>query len=114
MPSVGPYVIPAAIHKIKHVIVIMQENRSFDSYFGTFPGADGLPKTTCVPDPASGGCVKPYHDSNDQNGQVDATADINGGKMNGFIGQAQKGLKGCSQTNNPACGGDQTDVMGFH
>src|SRR4029077_17351841 len=27
------------IHKIKHVIVIMQENRSFDSYFGTYPGA---------------------------------------------------------------------------
>ena len=25
------------IHKIKHVIVISQENRSFDSYFGTFP-----------------------------------------------------------------------------
>ena len=26
------------IHKIRHVIVIMQENRSFDSYFGTYPG----------------------------------------------------------------------------
>ena len=26
------------IHKIKHVVVIMQENRSFDSYFGTYPG----------------------------------------------------------------------------
>ena len=31
------------IHKIRHVVVIMEENRSFDSYFGTFPGADGLP-----------------------------------------------------------------------
>jgi len=31
------------IHKIKHVIVIIQENRSFDTYFGTFPGADGIP-----------------------------------------------------------------------
>jgi phospholipase C len=27
---------------IKHVFVIYQENRSFDSYFGTFPGADNL------------------------------------------------------------------------
>ncbi len=27
---------------IRHVIVIYQENRSFDSYFGTFPGADNL------------------------------------------------------------------------
>jgi phospholipase C len=27
---------------IKYVFVIFQENRSFDQYFGTFPGADGL------------------------------------------------------------------------
>ena len=59
--------IDPAIHKIKHVVVIMQENRSFDSYFGTFPGADGIPMkagvpTVCVPDPAKGGCQRPYHD----------------------------------------------------
>ncbi len=28
--------------KIKHVFVLFQENRSFDFYFGTYPGADGL------------------------------------------------------------------------
>ncbi len=28
--------------RIKHVFVIYQENRSFDSYFGTFPGAENL------------------------------------------------------------------------
>ncbi|MEJ2008237.1 MAG: alkaline phosphatase family protein, partial [Acidobacteriota bacterium] len=28
--------------KIKYVFVLYQENRSFDSYFGTFPGAEGL------------------------------------------------------------------------
>ena len=39
----GSYIVPPGIHKIKHVIVVMQENRSFDSYFGTFPGADGIP-----------------------------------------------------------------------
>ena len=33
----------AGIHKIQHVIIIMQENRSFDSYFGVYPGADGIP-----------------------------------------------------------------------
>src|SRR5437660_11646139 len=33
----------SGIHKIRHVVVIMQENRSFDSYFGTYPGADGIP-----------------------------------------------------------------------
>ena len=37
------------IHKIKHVVVIMQENRSFDSYFGTYPGADGIPMQNGVP-----------------------------------------------------------------
>ena len=57
----------AGIHKIKHVVIIMQENRSFDSYFGTYPGADGLPPGVCVPDPMSGGCVAPFHDSADQN-----------------------------------------------
>src|SRR5450432_2226311 len=31
------------IHKIAHVVVIMQENRSFDTYFGTYPGVDGIP-----------------------------------------------------------------------
>ncbi|MGH3302459.1 MAG: alkaline phosphatase family protein, partial [Streptosporangiaceae bacterium] len=41
--SAGWYIVPPGIHKIKHVIVIMQENRSFDSYFGTYPGADGIP-----------------------------------------------------------------------
>ena len=52
-----PFQREAGIHKIKHVIVIMQENRSFDTYFGTYPGADGIPMqngvpTVCVPDPA--------------------------------------------------------------
>jgi phospholipase C len=28
--------------RIKHVFVVYQENRSFDSYFGTFPGAENL------------------------------------------------------------------------
>src|SRR5229473_506127 len=113
------------IHKIKHVIVIMQENRSFDSYFGTYPGADGIPmqngvSTVCVNDPRTGQCVKPYHDSQDLNhggphGQVDATNDINGGKMDGFIAEAEHGKKGCVDPNNPACtSAGTTDVMGYH
>src|ERR1700687_6031178 len=70
-PSLTPQA-ASGIHKIQHVVVIMQENRSFDQYFGTYPGADGLPTqngqfTTCVPDPATNVCVKPYHDSSDLN-----------------------------------------------
>src|SRR5256885_2859891 len=56
------------IHTIKHVIVVMQENRSFDSYFGTFSGADGIPMrggrpTDCIPDRRLGHCVRPLHDA---------------------------------------------------
>ena len=32
------------IHKIQHVVIIMQENRSFDSYFGTYPGRQRDPR----------------------------------------------------------------------
>jgi phospholipase C len=121
----GSYIVAAGIHKIKHVIVIQQENRSFDSYFGTFPGADGIPMkngkpTVCVPDPATGACVAPYLDHADVNGggphsQNNATADINGGKMNGFIGQAESGRKGCLVPTDPACTNSATpDVMGYH
>jgi phospholipase C len=39
--EIGADRVPRGIHKIKHVIVVMQENRSFDEYFGTYPGADG-------------------------------------------------------------------------
>ncbi len=112
------------IHKIKHVVIIMQENRSFDQYFGTFPGADGFPAGVCVPDPVNGGCVRPFHDASDKNfggphGAANAAADIDGGKMDGFVGQAEKGM-GCT-TNNPNCSPCKAstqstcvDVMGYH
>jgi phospholipase C len=112
------------IHKIRHVVVIMQENRSFDSYFGTFPGADGIPPAVCVPDPLNGGCVKPFHEPADVNyggphSQGNATADIDGGEMDGFVAQAERG-QGCSSTN-PNCSPCTTsstsecvDAMGYH
>jgi phospholipase C len=31
--------------KVKYVFVLFQENRSFDHYFGTYPGANGLVST---------------------------------------------------------------------
>jgi phospholipase C len=119
---------PQGIHKIKHVIVIMQENRSFDTYFGTFPGADGIPMengqpAACVPDPANGGCVKPFVDHNDRNGggphlAAAATADIDSGKMDGFVKEAEFGKKACSDPTNPACvqaaNAKGAQVMGYH
>jgi phospholipase C len=112
------------IHNIQHVVVIMQENRSFDSYFGTFPGADGIPMqdgqpTVCVPDPRSQQCVKPFHDAKDLNGggphgAPAAVADIDGGKMDGFI-RALPGALTCADPNDPACStAKAADVMGYH
>lgn len=31
-----------SLRNIEHIVVLMQENRSFDEYFGTFPGARGF------------------------------------------------------------------------
>lgn len=60
--------IASARTHIKHVIVLMLENRSFDHYFGTFPGADGLPSGVCLPwnlaEPGAG-CLVPYHEPGD-------------------------------------------------
>ncbi len=102
----------AGIHKIKHVIVIMMENRSFDSYFGTYPGADGISKNVCLPNPRRGHCIKPFADHLDQNmnephGEGGSKADVDGGKMDGFVRQAVteqcKPKKPCHE-----------DVMGYH
>jgi phospholipase C len=117
----------AGIHKIQHVVIIMQENRSFDSYFGTFPGADGIPMRdraplVCIPDPATKTCVKPYHDTSDENmggphAAWAADRDIDGGKMDGFIGvlQGAKKAGGCP-TDIPTCvvKGHEHTVMGYH
>ena len=118
----------SGIGKIRHVVVIMQENRSFDSFFGTYPGADGIPArngqfTVCVPDPRTKGCDKPYHDPSLVNGgaghnMAEATADIDGGKMDGFVRTAEdQPSRGCSATNppTPVClPGNPPDVMGYH
>lgn len=32
---------PAPPNPIQHIVILVKENRSFDNYFGTFPGADG-------------------------------------------------------------------------
>ena len=117
--------IPQSIHKIKHVVVIMQENRSFDSYFGTFPGADGIPMrngvpTVCLPDPHNGGCQRPFHDNADINAggphtSHDAIADIAGGKMDGFVAQAERAQSGCANPADPSCHlVGSVDVMGYH
>ena len=110
------------IHKIRHVVVIMQENRSFDEYFGTYPGADGIPKHVCVPDPERGGCVRPPHDpaarnSGGPHAHVDAMRAIAGGSMNGFVRQAEEGRTHFCRVHidSPQCSltPRTPDVMGY-
>jgi phospholipase C len=117
------------IRKIKHVVIIMQENRSFDSYFGTYPGADGIPglasnpgQIPCSPDPKTNRCVGPFHETTDRNaGGPHTTAaalnDINHGQMNGFQIQARNGLaSACRDVDSPRCSlaPADPDVMGYH
>ncbi len=69
---------------IKHVVFVIKENRSFDSLFGRFPGANGARRgmdgRTTVP--LRDGVMRipgrlPHH-------YEDAVADLAGGGMNGF------------------------------
>src|SRR5947209_11235032 len=44
---------------IEHVVVIMKENHAFDNYFGTYPGADGVPENVTLSD-GQGGVIAPH------------------------------------------------------
>src|SRR5262249_49490271 len=81
--------------KIKHVIIIMQENHSFDHYCGPHPGANGIPPHVCAPDPATKKCVAPFRNTARANvegphSHAAAMMDIDNGKMDGFIASAEK------------------------
>ena len=117
------------IHKIQHVVIIMQENRSFNSYFGTYPSADGIPMkngvpTVCSPDPDTKQCVKPYHDPSVTNtggghGVGAYLTDLDGGKMDGFVEVQRYAVQTyCQHNDDPNCVqgmmGGQPDVMGYH
>jgi phospholipase C len=118
---------------IQHVIIIMQGNRTFDQYFGTFPGADGLPTDgkgnfiTCIPltpSDLSRGCVKPFHDTSlYQSGAPHTNEafldDRDNGAMDGFVEQQALAEPKSCVTNSEAdphrCDGYAIhDVMGFH
>ena len=120
------------IANIDHFVFIVQENRSFDHYFGTFPGANGIPRNPdgsfkpCLPDPAAGHCQKPFHDPGpyDAGGPHSHRASImavNDGKMNGFIRVQEDMYSICKKTPDmfecrqaAADANGVPDVMGFH
>ena len=116
----SPHYSISGIHKIKHVVLIMQENRSFDSYFGTFPGADGIPRGVCLPTGGGGRCVRPFPDHADVNdggphGHQAFAMDYHHGRMNGFVASARSEFQKCRAGHIPGCVGNTgKDVMGYH
>ena len=100
------------ISDIEHVVIFMQENRSFDHYFGTYPGVRGFSDPNALPgvfaqsDPANStapplGQLLPFHLDTSAGGAGECTLDIThywtaqmrsyaDGAMNGW-GQAHSG-----------------------
>ncbi len=87
---------PTAKTPIEHVLVLMQENHSFDNYFGTYPGANGFSPDTCMPvdpfDPNNTECIRPFHlgdgdvemDDPDHSEETHALQ-YNDGRLDGFV-----------------------------
>ena len=103
---------------LQHLIFIVQESRSFDQFFGTFPGADGIPANPpCQIDPLRPqGCDRPYHshkasDLGGPSAQPDENRDVDGGKMDGFVESAELSLKCTQKEVAKGCG---LDVLGYH
>ena len=88
-PGTAPKPVPMPI---KHFVYIIQENISFDHYFGTYPGANGIPKgVKFAYRPGQPAEVTPFHltathiphDLNHSWQAAHVSAD--GGKMDGFL-----------------------------
>ncbi len=84
---------PVTRTPIRHFITLLQENHSFDNYFGTFPGADGIPADTCMvknPRRVSDGCVRPFAIGTERSETLTANrntfdTEYARGAMNGFV-----------------------------
>jgi phospholipase C len=121
------------IFNIDHFVFVVQENRSFDHYFGTFPGANGIPVqrdgsfARCLPDPKVDHCWRPFHDRGpfDEGGPHNRRAsriDVDGGTMDGFVRSLRVMRRPCDlHADDPHCArvakdapSGEPDVMGFH
>jgi phospholipase C len=78
---------------IKHFVSLMQQNHSFDNYFGTYPNANGIPENLCMPiNPARprAKCIKPFHIGDRVVPDLPQNEDVfrgqfRNGRMTGFI-----------------------------
>ncbi len=98
--------------KIKHVVVIVQENRSFDNLFYGFSGADtvtsGMTSTggTVALQPIS--FLAPYDVSHEESDYLNA---YDGGRMDGFDKENVGGLGG--QGNSMTTGANSAPQYGY-
>ncbi|MFL6139094.1 MAG: alkaline phosphatase family protein [Frankiaceae bacterium] len=82
---------PAARTPVHHVVVVMQDHRSFDHYFGTRPGVDGLPAGVCLPAGPHLPCAAPYRlgrssgTTSFNDGRRYLERQLHGGRMDGFV-----------------------------
>ncbi|MEU8189680.1 alkaline phosphatase family protein [Micromonospora carbonacea] len=101
-PSAPAPAAPRTATPVEHFVFLMQENHTFDNYFGTRPGVDGYPEDVCmpvrrgVPEP----CVTPFHIGKLGAIDLDHSAEafrtqFNGGRMDGFVeGVSKQGKDG--------------------
>jgi phospholipase C len=88
---------PGGLHgdqiPIEHIVVIMQENRSYDHYFGRLRKKSGPPRGSSNPDPTGGDPIKPFHthlycEVDDLDHSWNGTHhEVNGGAMDGFTAE---------------------------
>ncbi len=70
-------------YPIQHIVIIVQENHSFDNYFGTFPGANGIAN---APAAAQAKLHPVTYSTTDMCHTAPCIqTDYDGGKMDGFI-----------------------------
>ena len=120
-----PADVKGKVADIKHVVLLMQENRSFDHYFGTLPGVRGFSDPNAItlstgrsvfyqPDPANpAGYLLPFHlDTRTSNAQaIPSTSHAwsvqhsawNGGRMDNWL-----------PAHRAADGANGPYVMGHH
>ncbi|GAC1316619.1 MAG: phospholipase C [Thermoleophilaceae bacterium] len=125
------------LQDIEHVVILVQENRSFDNYFGTYPGVLGFSDPQALrqadgssvfaqagyPAPGFGGRLLPFR-LDTQNANGECTNDIthewgaqhrswNGGKMDRFV---EEHLRADGMANGPLTMGyyERADLAYYH
>jgi phospholipase C len=107
--AAAPRQAPGATTPIGNLVVLMQENHSFDNYFGTRAGVDGIADGTCmprtpgVPEP----CVRPFHIGGKAIQDLDHTE-------NAFRGQYRDGALDGFVSTHDRLGKDGALAMGYY